>query len=79
MTAKEKATTIVKKFKGFEMPNEEIASAQCAIIHVKGIIEELEKLIEKCKLLGMWSYCDFMAHYEEIKFYQEVLTELNQM
>jgi hypothetical protein len=38
MEAKEKAKELVGKFRGFEMPNEHIASKQCALICVDELI-----------------------------------------
>lgn len=39
MIPKEKAKYLVDKFKGFEMPNEKIATKQCAIICINEMIE----------------------------------------
>lgn len=44
MTPKDRSESIVKKFKGFEMPNEELSSIQCSIIYVSGIIEEINRV-----------------------------------
>ena len=40
MNAKEQAVELVKRFKGFEMTNENIASVQCALIMVDEIINQ---------------------------------------
>ena len=74
MTAKEKAIEIHNLFKKqieFNCQRSTVNGVvkQCAIIHVKGIIEELEKL--KYKLP-----CNAL---ERRIYYTEVLNELNQM
>lgn len=78
MTAKEKAIEIVKQFKGFEMPNEEIASVQCAIIHVERIIERFENMRYRTNIGGVISY-EGGQLIDEIQYWRDVLTELNQM
>lgn len=79
MNAKQRALNIWESYYK-NIPNMSVKDAtQCAIIHVKGIIEEVEKLIEECRLLGMWSYCDYRAHLDKIHYWRDVLTELNQM
>lgn len=74
MNAKEKAIEIYNQFKKQIEYNCQPSTLhgmvkQCAIIHVKGIIEELEKL--KYKLP-----CNAL---ERRIYYTEVLNELNQM
>ena len=71
MTSKDKATAIVKQF-WMKIPNQQDSyplSIQCAIIHVKGIIEELDSLSSNYDL-------DLS---DDVRYWQQVLTELNQM
>lgn len=70
MNVKDKAIEISKKFKGFEMPNEEIASIQCAIIHVKGIIEVLD-------IFPRYQMTSF--EIERLDYWKQVLTILKEM
>ncbi len=41
MTPKERAKELVRKYKGFEMPNEKIAIKQCALITVDIILNDV--------------------------------------
>ena len=63
MTAKEKAEELVKKYKGFEMPNEHIASKQCALITVDEILN---------------IYINFPKHPQSI-YWQEVKNEIDKL
>jgi hypothetical protein len=54
MDAKEKAKALVRRFRGFEMPNEHISSKQCALICVDEILKE--------------AYCSYKTQYwQEVK------------
>jgi hypothetical protein len=44
-TPQEKAEELVRKFRGFEMPNEHIASKQCALIAVENEYHSLRELL----------------------------------
>lgn len=83
MTEKAKALEIIESFRdgvlALTLFNDKEVLVKCAIIHVIGIIDELENLIAECKVLGMWSYCDYRAHLDKIEHWKQVLTELNQM
>ena len=68
MTAKERATEIYNKFRN-ELPtlSANVRAKKCAITHVKGIIDCLDRL-------------DFSLEIDyEVKYWQQVLNELNQM
>lgn len=70
MTPKEKAIELVKKYKGFEMPNEHIASKQCALIAV-------EELIDSHLLLTTTH--DSKPSIRCKRYWQEVKNELNKL
>lgn len=67
MNAKQRALNIWESYYK-NIPNMSVKDAtQCAIIHVKGIIDCLDRL-------------DFSLEIDyEVKYWQQVLTELNQM
>lgn len=72
MTAKEKAIEVIKKFRAellFEtFPDSlDTLSKECAINHVECIIEEHER------------YFSNEYFKERLEYWQQVLTELNQM
>ena len=72
MTAKEKAIEIAKQY-WLAMGSQNYPTAiKCAIIHVKGIIEELKALED----FNSESFATVVSKRME---YEEVLTELNQM
>ncbi|GEM_PF-2171008 len=80
MNAKEKATAIVKQF-WMKIPNQQDSyplSIQCAIIHVKGIIEELESIPFKTDIGGSHNNEGYSI-IDKIQYWRDVLTELNQM
>lgn len=69
--AEDKALEIIESFRdgvlALTLFNDKDVLVKCAIIHVKGIIEELESIFK-----GKWQSSG-------IVFWKEVLTELNQM
>ena len=66
MNAKEKAIEIYDSYWNFCDIDKSLA-IQCAIIHVKGIIDCLDTLTQTEEVIF------------EIEYWQQVLTELNQM
>jgi len=54
MNATSKAIELVKKYKGFEMPNEHIASKQCALICVDEILNDNPNIYDSDRL--NWKY-----------------------
>mgnify|MGYP001599856222 FL=1 len=41
---KEEAEKLIREFRGFEMPNENIASVQCAILSQQRVVDAIEKI-----------------------------------
>lgn len=83
MTAKEKAIEIYSQFKKqikFNCQPSTINGVvkQCAIIHVKGIIEELESIRFRTSIGRVISY-EGGQLIDKIQYWRDVLTELNQM
>lgn len=75
MNAKEKAIEIMSLYK--PIINNSM-SRECAIIHVKGIIEELESMRFRTNIGGIISY-EGGQLIDKIQYWQQVLTELKQI
>lgn len=69
MNVEEKAVELVKLFKGFEMPNEEIASKQCAQSAVSLVMDYIESKGNGYYTLNE----DLRGDYD---FYEQVYNEL---
>lgn len=67
MDAKEEAIRLAKRFKGFEMPNEEIASKQCALEVVSVILDYIR---------GKGYHIINEEHRDDYNFYTQVYYEL---
>lgn len=75
MTAKEKAIEIMSLYR--PIINNSM-SKECAIIYVKGVIDELESMPFKTDIGGRHTN-EGHSIIDRIQYWREVLTELNQM
>lgn len=78
MNAKQRALNIWESYYK-NIPNMSVKDAtQCAIIHVKGIIDELESMPFKTDIGGRHTNEGYSI-IDKIQYWRDVLTELNQM